>query len=195
MNDDGKNIQADIKSVNQISKSFDEIIKLFYEIQKHKKEKKQANNSSQFGSNKRFDASSAVSSIKQDFFVSKVDLNAVEFNRQLSEVIDSFFGEYLKSSIGILPLIDAFIEFNKHRGTDVVSSKEFKEACSLLANNSSRYFIIFFLIIIRNVILHKTKDGVLALRLKSFNGNDFFANSLQPILYQADGGCIFIILL
>lgn len=138
MNDDGKNIQADIKSVSQISKSFDEIIKLFYEIQKHKREKKQASASSQFGSSKRFDASSAVSNIQKDFFVSKVDLSAVEFNRQLSEVIDAFFGEYLKMSIGIIPLIDAFIEFNKHRGTDIVSSKEFKEACSLLATNSQR---------------------------------------------------------
>ena len=189
MNDDGKNIQADIKSVSQISKSFDEIIKLFYEIQKHKREKKQAS-SSQFGSSKRFDASSAVSSIQKDFFVSKVDLSAIEFNRQLSGVIDAFFGEYLKMSIGIIPLIDAFIEFNKHRGTDIVSSKEFKEACSLLSSNSSRLIIIFFLIL-RSVALHKTKDGVLALRLKSFNGNDFFSNSLQPILYQAQGGCIF----
>jgi hypothetical protein len=38
-------------------------------------------------------------------------------------------------------------------------------------------------------MMHKTKDGVLALRLKSFSGNEFFSETLQPVLYQADGGC------
>ena len=38
-------------------------------------------------------------------------------------------------------------------------------------------------------MIHQTKDGVLALRLRSFTGNEFFANSLQPVLYQAEGGC------
>ena len=136
MDKDGKELQADLKSVDQITKSFDEIINLFYEIQKHKREKKQAG-SSQFGTSKRFDASSTVSSIQKDFFVSKVDVGAVQFSRKLAEVVNSFFSEYLRTSVGILPLIDAFIEFNKHRGTDVVSSKEFKEACSLLDMNKA----------------------------------------------------------
>ena len=135
MEKDSKNLQADLKSVEEISKSFDEIINLFYEIQKHKREKKQVS-SGQFGSSKRHDVSSTVSSLKKDFFVSKVDLGVVEFCKELSGIIEAFFEEYLRTSVGILPLIDAFIEFNKHRGTDVVSSKEFKEACSLLATHS-----------------------------------------------------------
>lgn len=138
MDKGGKTMQADLKSVDQITKSFDEIINLFYEIQKHKREKKQAS-SSQFGTSRKFDASSTVSSIQKDFFVSKVDMSAVQFSRKLSQVIDTFFAEYLRTSVGILPLIDAFIEFNRHRGTDVVSSKEFKEACSLLGTSSTTW--------------------------------------------------------
>jgi hypothetical protein len=134
MERDKQNMMADLKSVEEISKSFDEIIRLFYEIQKHKREKKQTS-SSQFGSKSKTGVSSTVSGIKKDFFVSKVDMSTVQFCRQLSGVIDEFFGEYLKTNIGIIPLIDGFIEFNKHRGTDIISSKEFKEACSLLSNN------------------------------------------------------------
>ena len=131
------NLQADLKSVDEVARSFDEIIKLFYDIQKHKREKKRVN-SSQFGNKSKFDVSSTVSTIKKDFFVSKVDMGAVQFCKELSGVIDAFFGEYLLTNVGIIPLIDAFIEFNKHRGTDIVSSKEFKEACSLLSNYNSR---------------------------------------------------------
>lgn len=134
LNADKKNLQANLKSAEDVSKSFDDIIRLFYEIQKHKREKKDATNS-QFGSSKRKDVSANVSSMKQDFFVSKMDVSAVQFCQSLSSVIDSFFGDFLRSSVGIIPLIDAFIEFNKHRGTDVVSSKEFREACTILGNN------------------------------------------------------------
>ena len=130
-----EHLKADLKTTEDISKSFDEIISLFYEINKHKKEKKQMG---QFKSGTKFDSSSTVSSIKGNFFVSKIDSGANDFTRDLAAVINEFFKEFLKAGVGLLPLIDAFIEFNKHRGVDIVSSKDFKTSCQILNQNTSK---------------------------------------------------------
>ena len=136
-----KFIQADLKTAEDISKSFDDIIKLFYEIDKHKKQKKQMGGN--FGGSKTFDSSSTVSTLKKDFFVSKVNTTSNEFTNSLSEVIDEFFESYLKFGIGLIPLIDAFVEFNNHRGTDIVSCQDFRNSCELLNNSPSKYIIIY----------------------------------------------------
>lgn len=130
-----KKLEIELKTAEDISSSFDEILTLFYDIQKHKKEKKIMKN--QFGSKMDFQSSVAANSSKNNFFVSKFDSSADQFSSQLSLVVDEFFNEYLSTGVGILPLIDAFIEFNKHRGLDIVSSRDFFDSCSKLNKSNS----------------------------------------------------------
>lgn len=131
-----KFLKTDIKTAEDISKSFDEIIKLFYQIDIHKKEKKQMNptyGSSAVGA----ESSNMISQLKRDFFVSKVESGG-QFVSDLAGVINEFFGQTLREGCGVIPLIDAFIQFNLHRGTDIVSSKDFSNACRMLAQDSTK---------------------------------------------------------
>lgn len=131
-----KYLKTEVKTAEDISKSFDEIINLFYEIDKHKKDRKTVNPT--FGSSARgHDSSNMISQLKRDFFVSKVEAGG-QFVDDLSGVVNEFFGETLREGCGVIPLIDAFIQFNLHRGTDIVSSKDFSSACRVLAGDSTK---------------------------------------------------------